>query len=142
MVYPPFIHPGADHDLRGEIPLETFKTHNKGFSQYLNFFMGRHLFNQLRQVFLDVRTFNGDGQFPGISAKLAFFFHNDHFKSLIRKVQGSIHTGNSTAYDQGPFIDNDLFLHKRFQKTRPGHRHADEVLCLDCCAFRVSPVDP
>ncbi len=79
------IHTRSHQNFRGEVTLESGKPHDKGLGQYLDHFMGHHTIRELRQIGLNLGTFNGGRQLVGHTAKTVFLFHQKNLVSLVCK---------------------------------------------------------
>ena len=71
--------------------------------------MARHPLDESTNIVLNIVSPDGVGQFSGEPAQLGLFFHDHHLETLVCHAEGSTHAGDSTANDQGPFIDGNPF---------------------------------
>ena len=95
------------HHLGGKVALVPAKADNPGTGQYLNVFLGPGFSTQLFQIAADIVSFDGVVQSSRHAAQFGILFHQKNFKSLPAETQRRIHTGHSTADDQGLFVHRD-----------------------------------
>ena len=100
------------------------------------------LADQAIQILLNIHSFQSVMDLPGHPAKVGFFFEQINFEPLLGYTQGAGHTGRSAADHQGRLVDRQIKFLQRLQMRGPGHRHADDVLCLFCGVLLLLGVDP
>ena len=56
-----------------------------------------------------------------------FFFHQDHFVAVIRKVQCGLNSRDSASDDKGPLCKGNLPAFERFELPGPGNGHLHQL---------------